>query len=126
MHILLTSDKERKKLFQDIPGVGFYNSKSLKDHLFKVKSPNVEITGRSESCGKGQVRSLTLYVIQTLYLPKPVVKHSKLNVQSRTLNCSSQKIVYLLNCRIWGKAPYVGKAKRKFIFSYHKKCKVSQ
>ena len=52
LHILLTSDKEHKKLFQDIPGVGFHDSESQKDHLFKKKSLNVEITGRSESCGK--------------------------------------------------------------------------
>ena len=48
LHILLTPDKEHKKAFQDIPVVGFRNGKSLKDHLVKVKLPNVEITGRSE------------------------------------------------------------------------------
>ena len=28
------------------------------------------------------------------------------------LNCNSQKVVYLLKCRICGEAPYVGKEKR--------------
>ena len=50
LHILLTPDQE---VFQDIPVVGFRNGKSLKDHLVRVKLPNVEIAGRSESCGTG-------------------------------------------------------------------------
>ena len=50
---LLTPDKEHKKVFQDILVVGFHNGKSLKDHLVRAKLPNVEIAGRSESCGKG-------------------------------------------------------------------------
>ena len=52
-HILLTPDKEHKNVFQDIPAVGFRNGKSLKYHLVRAKLLNVEITGRSESCGKG-------------------------------------------------------------------------
>ena len=53
LHILLTPDKEHKKVFQNILVVGFRNGKSLKDHLARAKLPNVEITGRPESCGKG-------------------------------------------------------------------------
>ena len=52
LQILLTPDKKHKKVFQDIPIVGFRNGKSLKDYLVRAKLPNVEITGRSESCGK--------------------------------------------------------------------------
>ena len=53
LHILLTPDQEHKKVFQDIPVVGFRSGKSLKDHLFRAKLPNVEIARRFESCGKG-------------------------------------------------------------------------
>ena len=53
LHILLTPDQEHKKVFQDVSAVGFRNGKSLKDHLVRSKLPNVEISGRSESCGKG-------------------------------------------------------------------------
>ena len=52
LHFLLTPDQERKKVFQDIPVVGFCNGKSLKDHLVSAKLTNVEIRGTSESCGK--------------------------------------------------------------------------
>ena len=53
LHILLATDQEHKKVFQDIPVVGFRNGKSLKDHLVRAKLTNVEIAGRSESCRKG-------------------------------------------------------------------------
>ena len=57
--------------------MGFRYGKSLKDHLVRAKLPNNEITARSESFGKAFV---TLYAIQTLFLPKAVVKHLKLKV----------------------------------------------
>ena len=60
--------------------------------------------------GKGIVGFVTLYAIQTLLLPKPVVKHLKF--QSGIFNCNSQKLVYLLKCKICGEAPYVAKAKK--------------
>ena len=44
LHIPLTPDQTHKKVFQDIPVVGFLNGKSLKDHLVRAKLPNVEIT----------------------------------------------------------------------------------
>ena len=52
LHILLSPDQEHKTVFQDIPLVGFPYGKSLKDRLVGAKLPNVEITGRSETCGK--------------------------------------------------------------------------
>ena len=33
LHILLTPDKKHRKVFTDIPRIGFENGKSLKDHL---------------------------------------------------------------------------------------------
>ena len=81
--------------------------------------------------GKGIVGFVTLYAIQTLLPPKPVVKHLKFKV-----NCNSQEVVYFLKCRICGEAPYVGKAKTKIRARfndyksahgyYRKKHKVSQ
>ena len=53
LHILLTPDKEYKKVFQDNSVIEFRNGKSLKDYLVRAKLPNVEITGGSELCGKG-------------------------------------------------------------------------
>ena len=96
---------------------------SLKDHLVRAKFPNVEIAGRSESCRKGNCACT-----------KACGEIFK--IQSGILNCNSQKVIYLLKCRICVEAPYVGKAKTKFRArfnnyksghrSYRKKRKVSQ
>ena len=37
LHILLTPNKEYKKVFPDMPFVGFQNGKSLKDYLVRAK-----------------------------------------------------------------------------------------
>ena len=112
-HILLTPDQEHKKVFQDIP---------------------VEIAGRSESCGKGNCQVFDYICDTDAFTTKACGETFK--IQSGILNCNSQKVVYLLKCRICGEAPYVGKAKTKFRArfnnyksahrSYRKKRKVSQ
>ena len=35
-------------------------------------------------------------------------------IQSEPLNCNSEKVLYLLRCKICDDTPYVGKAKTKF------------
>ena len=47
VRIILTPDQEHKKVFQDIPVVGFRNGKILNDCLVRAKLPNVEVTGRT-------------------------------------------------------------------------------
>ena len=109
LHILLTPDQEDKKLFQNIPIVWFRNGKSLKDHLVRAKLPHVEITGRSESCGKRNYQ-LCDFICDTDTLTTKACGEI-FKIQSGILNCNSQKLLYLLKCRMCGEAPYVGKAK---------------
>ena len=51
LHLLLAPDKEHKKVFPDVPVVGFRNGKSLKD-LVRAVLPKANETGRCEPCGK--------------------------------------------------------------------------
>ena len=121
-------------LFFILRNIYIFNGKSLKDHLVRAKVPNVEITGRSESCGKGNCQVCDFICDTDTFSTKACGETFK--IQSRVLNCNSQKVVYLLKCEICGKAPYVGKAKTKFRArfnnyksahrSYRKKRKVSQ
>ena len=51
IHVLLACDKEHKKVFQDIPIVGFKRGKSLKDLLVRAKVPPVcNLKGGSSKC----------------------------------------------------------------------------
>ena len=50
LHILLTPKKEHKKLFPNVPVIGFRNGESMKDFL--VRATLSKINGRCEPCGK--------------------------------------------------------------------------
>ena len=52
----------------------------------------------------------------------------RFKIQSGILNCNSQKVVYLLKCRMCGEAPHAGKVKTKFRtrFNNHKSAHRSQ
>ena len=112
LNILLTPDQEHKKVFQDIPAVGFRNGKSLKYHLVRAKLPNVEITGRFESCGKGNCQVCDFICCTDTFTTKACGETFK--IQSGIFNCYSQKVIYHLKCRVRGEAPYFGRAKTKF------------
>ena len=73
--------QEQKKVSQDILVIVFCNGKSLKDHLVRLKLSNVEITGRSESCGKANCHIFDFACNTVTFLPKPVVKHLKFKVR---------------------------------------------
>ena len=107
LNIFLTPDQEYKKVFQDVPVVGFRNGKCLKYHLIRAKLPNVETTGGSESFGKGNCQ--VCYFIRNTDAFTTIASSEKFKIQGRILNCNSQKVVYLLKCRICGEAPYVVK-----------------
>ena len=52
LHILLTPNKEHRKVFPDVPVVGFWNGKSLKDYLVRTKLSKLEESGKCEPYGK--------------------------------------------------------------------------
>ena len=40
-------------------------------------------------------------------------------IQSGPLTCDSEKVLYLLKCKVCGEVPYVGKAKNKFRYRFN-------
>ena len=52
LHTLLIPNKEHEKIFHNVPVVGFWNGKNLKDYLVRVKLLKLEESGRYEPCGK--------------------------------------------------------------------------
>ena len=62
--------------------------------------------------GQGTIRFVTLHAIQTLLTTNTCSETFK--IESGILNCNSQKVAYLLKCRMCGEAPYVGKPKNNF------------
>ena len=50
---MLAAGKKQKKVFPEVPIVGFRNGKSLKDYLVRAVLPKMDNVGGSEPCGKG-------------------------------------------------------------------------
>ena len=53
LQILLAADKQHKKVFPEVPIVGFRNGKSFEDYLVRAALPKMDNTGGSEPCRKG-------------------------------------------------------------------------
>ena len=52
LHILLTPNKEHKKVFPKVLVIGFRNGLSLKDFLVRATLPILNESGRCEPCGE--------------------------------------------------------------------------
>ena len=69
--MLLAPDTEHKKVFSDVPIVGFHNGKGLKDYLVKAALPKTYETRRFEPCGKktflvcNSIRTTTTFTMET-------------------------------------------------------------
>ena len=117
LHILLTPNKEHKKVFPDVSVVGFQNGKSLEDYLVRAKLPNLDESGRCEPCGKkfclvcDFIRTTTTFTIEA--------RQETFKVQKGPLNCDSKKVLWLLKCKACNEVPYAGKEKTKFRYMFN-------
>ena len=117
LHILLTPNKEHKKVFPDVPVAGFRNGKSLKDYLVRAKLSKLEESGRCEPCGKKTCLVCDSIIAIPTFSTKACQKTFK--IQKGPLNCDSNKVLYLLKCKVCGEVPYVGKVKTKFRYRFN-------
>ena len=117
LQILLAPDKEHKKVFPEVPIVGFRNGKSLKDYLVRAVLAKMDNAGGSEPCGKGTCQVCDHIITTNTFTTKACGEVFK--IQSGPLNCNSEKVLYLLRCKICDDTPYVGKAKTKFCLRFN-------
>lgn len=112
VHILFAPDQEDKKVLQDIPPVWFRDCKSSKDYLVRANLSNVETTEKSKSFARGNFQ-IHDFICDTDAFPfKACGKTFK--IQTGTLNCNSEKVVYFLECRTCEEAAYDAIVKKKF------------
>ena len=115
LHLLLAPDKEHKKVFPDVPVVGFRNGKSLKDYLVRAALPKTNKTRRCEPCGKKPCLVCNSIKTTTTFTTEAFGEIFK--IQGGPLNCNSEKVVCTVS--MCGEAPYVGKAKIKFRYRFN-------
>ena len=109
---MLALDKEHKKDFPQAPTVAFRNGKSLKDYLVRAALQKTDTAGGSEPGGKGTCQVCDPIITTNTFTTKACGKAFK--IQSGPLKCNSEKLLYLLRCKVCNNIPYIGKAKIKF------------
>ena len=117
IQLLLAPDKEHKKVFPEVLILRFRNDKSLKDYLVRAALPKMGNAGGSEPCGKGTCQVCDHIITTNTFTTKSCGE--VLKFQSGSLNCNSEKVFYLLRCKIYDDTPHVGKAKTKFCVRFN-------
>ena len=100
LHVILTSDYEHKKVFPDVPMIGFKNNKNLKGHLARSQLPDLDEVGRSKPCGgKRPPCHLCENMKDTCtFKSKHLDEIHKIN---KKYNYNSKMTVYLIKCNMW-------------------------
>ena len=112
LHVLLPPNKEHRKVFSDMPVVGFHNGKSLEDYMVRAKLWKLKESGKCEPCGKktclvcDSLSTTTTFTTETC--------QETIKIQKGPLNCDYEKMLHLLKWKVCDEVPYVGKAKIKF------------
>ena len=86
----------------------FRNGKSLKDFLVRATLP---ILNESGSLVCSSISTATTFATEAC--------QEAFKIQSVPLTCNSEKVLYLLKCKICGEVPYLGKAKIKFRYKFN-------
>ena len=95
LHVILASDDGHKKVFPDVPPVGFKNNKNLKAHLVRSQLPDLDEVGRFKLCGgKRPPCHLCENIKDTsTFKSKHLDEIHKIN---KNYNCNSKMAVYLI------------------------------
>ena len=91
LHILLTPNKEHKKVFSNVSVIGFRNGKSLKDFLVRATLPKINGSGRCEPCGKKTCLVCDSISTATTFTTEACQETFK--IQSGPLPCDSEKFL---------------------------------
>ena len=100
--MLLAPDKVHNKVFPEVPIVGRVGRRGRK--------------GRGKG-GKGTYQVSDHLITTNTFTTKACGEVFK--IQSGPLNCDSEKVLYLLRCKICDDTPYIGKAKTKFLLRFN-------
>ena len=102
LHVILACDEAQKKVFPEVPIIGFKNNKNLKSHLVRATLPYINKVGRCEpGGGKRPPCQLCSNMKNTSTFKS---KHSNQVYQiKKNFNCNSKIVVYLIECKISGK-----------------------
>ena len=104
IHLLLTPDREHRKVFEQVPIVGFKKGKSLKDLLVRARIRENKV---SKCTGCKDKRCEICDFIEPSSTFQDKEGKFTYNIRGGDLNCKSKNVIYLVNCKTC-KTQYVG------------------
>ena len=112
LHMILASEDGHKKVFPEVPMIGFKMNKNLKVHLVKSQLPDLDEVGRSKLRGE---KKPPCHLCENMkdtctFKNKHLNDVHKIN---KKYNCNSKMAVYLIECEICGEQ-YTDSPKTKF------------
>ena len=113
-HILLTPNEEHKRVFTDVPIVGFKNNKSLKGHLVNSSLKHISLNdGKSQKCNGNRCDVCSL--IQETSVFSKYDDTENFDIRKGPLDCNSKYVVYQIECNVCSDSfPYIGSTITKF------------
>ena len=87
---MLAPDKEHKKVFPEVPIMGFPNGKRLKDYLVRAALPKTDNAGGSEPWGKCTCQVCDHIITTNTFTTKVCGKVFK--IQNGSINCNSERL----------------------------------
>ena len=116
IHLLLTLNEEHRRVFHNVPIVGFKRCKSLKDILVRARLPT-ENKGPGESCTCGERCGVCSFVKHSqMFTDKS--GQTSYKIRGDKLHCNSKNVVYMVQCKTCLKQ-YVGSTCTKFRMRFH-------
>ena len=122
IHLLLTPNEEHRRVFHNVPIVGFKRCKSLKDILVRARLPT-ENKGPGESCTCGGERCGVCSFVKRSQTFTDKSGQTSYEIRGDKLHCNSKNVVYMVQCKACFKQ-YVGSTCTKFRmrFNNYKSC----
>ena len=99
LHVIMACGEAHKKVFREVPIIGFKNNKNLKPHLVRAALSDINEAGRCEPCGRKRPPCQLCSNLKNTNTFKS--KHSNEVYQiNKNFNCNSKMVVYLIEFRI--------------------------
>ena len=101
LHVILACDEDHKKVFPEVPIIGFKNNRNLKSHVVRVALSDINQVGRCKPCAGKRPCQLCINMKNTSTFKS---KHSSEVYQiKKNFSFNSKRLVHLMKCRVCGK-----------------------
>ena len=102
LHVILACNEEDKNLFLEVPIIGFKNNQNLKSHIVRAAFPDINDVSPCEPCGVKRSPCQLCSNMKSTSTFKVNIQ-TKFYRRKKKFNCDSKMVVYLIECRVYGK-----------------------